>query len=62
MYGRGKKSPFSPRIGDAQWTTTAESTLWGTGDHGTGRAVVLSVVLGLAEIAPVSLRLQWASW
>ena len=62
MYGRGKKSPFSPRIGGAQWITTAESTMWGTGDHGTERAVVLSFVLSLAEIAPASLRLQRASW
>ena len=52
---------FSPNRG-TQWTTTAENTLWGTGDHGVGRAVVLSVVLSLAEIAPASLRLQRASW
>ena len=62
MYGRGKKSPFSPRIGGAQRTTTVDSILWDTGDHGAGRAVVLSIILSLAEITPASLRLQQASW
>ena len=58
MYGRGKKSPFSPRIGGAQRTTNVDSTLWDTGDHGVGGTVVLGVVLSLAEIAPVCLWLR----
>ena len=37
MYGRGKKSSSSPRIGGAQWVTTVESTLWGTEEHGAER-------------------------
>jgi len=37
MYGRGKKSSSSPRIGGAQWVTTVESTLWGAEEHGAGR-------------------------
>ena len=37
MYGRGKKSSSSPRIGGAQWVTTVESTLWGAEEHGVGR-------------------------
>ena len=56
MYGREKE------FGGAQRTTTVDSTLWDTGDHGAGRAVVLSVVLSLAEIAPASLRLHRALW
>ena len=62
MYGRGKKSSSSPKIGGAQWMSTVGSTLWGTGDHGAGHAVVLGGILGLAEIAPASLWLLQASW
>jgi hypothetical protein len=53
----GEEVAVSPRIGGAQRTTTVDSTLWDTGDHSAGRAVVLSVVLCLAEITPASLRL-----
>ena len=43
----GEEVAVPPRIGGAQWSTTVESTLWGSEDHGTGRAVVLGVVLAL---------------
>ena len=40
-----------PRIAGVQWSNTVGSTLWGMAS---GVAVVLGIVLGLAEIAPVS--------
>ena len=46
------KSSSSPRIAGVQWLGTVESTLWGMAP---GVAVVLVIVLGLAEIVPVSL-------
>ena len=46
------KSSSSPRIAGVQWSSTMESTLWGMVP---GVAVVLGIVLGLAEIAPMSL-------
>jgi len=52
MYGRTEKSSYSPRIAGVQWLSTAESTLWGMAP---GVTVVLGIVLGLAEIEPVSL-------
>ena len=55
IYRRKSEVVVSPRIGGVQWSTTVESTLWSTGDHGAGRAGILGVVLGPAEIAPVSL-------
>ena len=60
MYGRGKKSSSSPRIGGAQWVTTVESTLWALKSMAPGVAVVLGVILGLVEITPVSWQLQQA--
>ena len=45
------KSSFSPESRGVQWSDTVESTLWGMA---TGEAVVLDIVLGPAEIAPVS--------
>ena len=45
MYGRGGEVAVPPRIGGSQWSTPVESTLWGSGDHGAGRAVVLGGVL-----------------
>ena len=51
MHRKSWKSP-SPRIAGVQWSSTVESTLWGMA---LGVAVILGVVLGLAEIAPVSL-------
>ena len=53
------KSSFSPRITGVQWLSTVESTLWGMTP---GVAVVLGIVLGLAEIAPASWQLQGAAW
>ena len=44
--GSWKSSSF-PRIAGVQWSSTVGSTLW-------GMAVVLGIVLGLAEIAPAS--------
>ena len=41
----GEEVAVPPRIGGAQWSITVESTLWGSGDHGAGRAVVLGGVL-----------------
>ena len=40
-----------PRIAGVQWSNTVGSTLWGMVP---GVAVALDIVLGLAEIAPVS--------
>ena len=59
MLRRSWKSSSSPRIAGVQWSSTVESTLWGMAP---GVAVVLGVVLGLAEIAPASLLLQRAAW
>ena len=53
------KSSCSPRIAGVQWSSTVGSTLWGMAP---GVAVVLGIVLGLAEIAPASWRLQRAAW
>ena len=47
-----RKSSYSPRIAGVQWSSTVESTLWGMAP---GVAVVLGVVLGLAEITLASL-------
>ena len=59
MYRRSWKSSSSPRIAGAQWSSNVESILWGMPS---GVKVVLGVILGLAEIAPVSLWLLQASW
>ena len=59
MHRRSQKSSSSPRIAGAQWSSTVESILWGMAS---GVAVVLGVVLGLAEIAPASWQLQRAAW
>ena len=58
----GEEVVVSPRIGGAQRIPTVGCTLWGTGDRGAGRAVVLGVVLGLAEITPASWQLQRVTW
>ena len=52
MHRRSWKSSSSPRIMGVQWSSTVESILRGMAS---GVAVVLSVVLGLVEIAPVPL-------
>jgi hypothetical protein len=52
MHRRSRKSSSCPRIAGVQWSSTVESILQGMA---LGVAVVLGVVLGLAEIAPVSL-------
>ena len=48
--GSWKSSSF-PRIMRVQWSSTVGSTLWGMAS---GLAVVLGIVLGLAEIASAS--------
>ena len=48
-----------PRIAGVQWSNTVGSTLCGMTS---GVAVVLDIVLGLAEIAPASCQLQQAAW
>ena len=45
------KSLSFPRIVGVQWSSTVGSALWGMAS---GVAVVLGIVLGLAEIAPAS--------
>jgi len=52
MHRRSRKSSSSPRIAGVQWSSTVESILRGMAP---GVAVVLGIVLGLAEIAPASL-------
>ena len=47
--GLWKSSSF-PQITGVQWSSIVGSTLWG---KASGVAVVLGIVLGLAEIAPV---------
>jgi len=59
MHRGSWKSSSSPRIAGVQWSSTVGSTLWGMAP---GMAVVLGIVLGLAEIAPASWRLQRAAW
>ena len=49
----------SPRIAGVQWSSAVESTLWGMASD---VAVVLGIVLGLAEIAPASCQPQQAAW
>ena len=48
--GSWKSSSF-PRIVGVQWSSTMGSTLW---DMASGVAVILGIVLGLAEIALAS--------
>ena len=57
-HRRSWKSSSSPRIAGVQWSSTVGSTLWGMAP---GVAVVLGIVLGLAEITPASWRLQRAA-
>ena len=42
-----------PRVVGVQWSNTVESTLWGMA---LGVAIVLAIVLGLAEIGRASCR------
>ena len=48
-----------PLIAGVQWSYTVGSTLWGMAS---GVAVILDIVLGLAEIAPASCQPQQAVW
>ena len=52
MHRGSWKSSSSPGIAGVQWSSTVKSTLWGMVP---GVAVIPGIVLGLAEIAPVSL-------
>ena len=51
MHRGSCKSSSFPRIAGVQWSSTVGSTLWGMAS---GVAIVLGIVLGLAEIAPAS--------
>ena len=53
------KSSYFPRIAGVQWSNTVGGTLWGMASD---VAVVLGIVLGLAEIAPTSCQPQQAAW
>ena len=59
MHRRLWKSSSSPRIAGVQWSSTVESILRGMAS---GVAVVLDIVLGLAEIAPASCQSQQTAW
>jgi hypothetical protein len=48
-----------PQIAGVQWLKTVGSTLWGMVS---GVAVVMDIVLGLAEITPASCQPQQAAW
>ena len=48
-----------PRIAGVQWSNTVGSILWGIAS---GVAVILGIVLGLADIAPASCQPQQAAW
>ena len=56
---REEEVVVSPRIGGAQQMSIVVSTLWGMVP---GVAVILGIILGLAEIAPASWQLQRAAW
>ena len=59
MYRGEEKSSSFPQIAGVQWSSTVESTMWGMAP---GVAVVLGVVVGLAQIALASWQLQRAAW
>ena len=60
MYMQGNvEVVVFPRIAGVQWSNIVGSTLWGMAS---GMAVVLGIVLGLVEIAPVSCQPQQAPW
>ena len=59
MHRGSWKSPSFPRIAGVQRSSTVGSILWGMAS---GVAVVLDIVLGLAEIAPASCQSQQAAW
>ena len=60
VHARGNaKVVIFPRIAGVQWSNTVGSTLWGMAS---GVAVVLDIVLGLAEIVPASCQPQQAAW
>ena len=57
---RGSWKPsYFPRTAGMQWSNTVGSTLWGMV---LGVAVVLGIILGLAEIAPASRQPLQAVW
>jgi len=59
MHMGSSKSSSFPRIAGLQWSNTVGSTLR---DMASGVAVVLGIVLGLADIAPASCQPQQAAW
>jgi hypothetical protein len=60
VHAQGNKEVIVfPRIAGVQWSSTVESTLLGMAS---GVAVVLGIVLGLAEIAPASCLPQQSAW
>ena len=48
-----------PRIAGVQWSNTVGSALWGMAS---GVAVVLGIVLDLADITPAFCQPQQAAW
>ena len=62
MYRREGEVVILPRIGGVQRPNTVESTLRVLEIVAPGVAVVLGVVLGLAEIAPVSWQPRRVVW
>ena len=59
MHRGSWKSSYFPRIAGVQWSSTVGSTLWGMAS---GVAVVLGIVLDLAEITSASCQPQQAAW
>ena len=59
MYRGSRKLSCSPRAVGIQQSSTVGSTLWGMAS---GMAVVLGIVLDLAEIVPASCQPQQAAW
>ena len=59
MYRGSQKSSFLPRAVGIQQSSTVGSTLWGMAS---GVAIVLDIVLDLAEITPASCQPQQAVW
>ena len=59
MYRGSQKSSFLPRAVGIQQSSTVGSTLWGMVS---GVAIILDIVLDLAEITPAFCQPQQAAW
>ena len=62
MYGRGEKSSFFSKSGACSGGLLWKVHCVALESEAPGVAVVLGVVLGLAEIALASWQLRWAAW